>query len=88
MTNTSSTWLSILEDNSGGLSTMRVVFIFATVFLLTIWGTVCYQNQKLEPIPNDATTIILGLAGVKMVQRFGEKGITESTVNPDPPKTT
>jgi hypothetical protein len=72
---------SILEDNSGGFSAMRFMFIFTTVFFLFIWGLTCYMNHKIEPFPKESTTIILGLAGIKMAQRFGENGELDTSVN-------
>ena len=80
---------SLLEDNSGGFSSVRFMFIFTTIFFLSIWGMTCYMNSKLEPFPKESTTVILGLAGIKMAQRYGEKGELETSVNqePEPPKT-
>jgi hypothetical protein len=76
---------TLMTDNSGGFSSMRFILIFTTIFFLGIWGSVCYTTKKLEPFPREATTIILGLAGVKMAQRYGEKGELETSATPSEP---
>jgi len=79
---------SMFEDNSGGFSSMRLVFVFTTIFFLSIWGLVCYESKKIESFPKEGVTLILGLGGIKMAQRYGEKGEYDATINQDPPPKT
>jgi len=74
---------SMFEDNSGGFSSTRFIFVFTTIFFLSVWGLVCYESKKMETFPKEGTTLILGLGGIKMAQRYGEKGDLDTTVNQD-----
>ncbi len=66
---------SMLQDSSGGVSTMRII-VFAVVLLFcTIYMKIGWSISKFEDLTIDQRWIyILGLAfGSKAFQRFGEK---------------
>jgi hypothetical protein len=56
---------SIVQDNSGGLSSSRI--------LMLMWGIVTLLIWAAGTIPPEVVTILLGITGAKVVQRFGEK---------------
>lgn len=64
--------ISLLSDNSGGLSTMRVcllLWILVISFNIT-WGTI--EKQPFN-VTSEIVLITACLAGAKAVQRFAEK---------------
>lgn len=66
---------SMLQDTSGGVSTMRII-VFAVVLLFcTIYLKIGWSITKLETLGIDQKWVyILGLAfGSKAFQRYGEK---------------
>ncbi len=71
----------ILEDNSGGFSSIRFICLTWTVGVFLIWASCCLFGLYLNPnepvkmiaIPNEVITIMLSCTGFKVVQRFGEK---------------
>lgn len=74
--------ITILEDNGGGLSTIRVLTMVwgAGAFLVWAIGSILnFYHGKVEfaPIPSEIITILLGVTGLKTVQRFGEKPVEE-----------
>lgn len=75
---------SFLEDNSGGFSSARLMALFWCIGVFVVWAVgsllVIYASLgtstpvlTLLPIPGEVVTIVLGFAGFKVVQRFGEK---------------
>jgi hypothetical protein len=69
---------SIVQDNSGGLSSMRILMLLWGVGVFLMWSGAwivgLVHGIYLAPtIPSEIVTILLGLTGVKCVQRFGEK---------------
>lgn len=75
---------SILEDNSGGFSSSRVMALLWSVGVFIVWAVgsfmVIYTTAgtatpitTLMTLPGEIVTIVLGFAGLKVVQRFGEK---------------
>jgi hypothetical protein len=76
-------FLEIFEDNSGGLSSTRVLLLAWGLGVLAIWIAMFITTHALAPIPDSIITILGILFGGKVVQRFGEKG--EVTI--DPPTT-
>lgn len=76
---------SLLEDNSGGFSSSRFMALLWSVGVFLIWGGASLfvivsssgtatPVTTLIPIPGEVITVMLGFAGMKVVQRFGEKG--------------
>ncbi len=69
---------SIIEDQSGGISSIRVLMLLWGVGVFIIWaaGSVVamWHGVYVFPtIPAEVITILLGVTGIKTVQRFGEK---------------
>ena len=76
-------WYSIFEDNSTGLSMMRACLLIIVLTTMFNWTNACFQKHELVPIDSSITTLVVGFAGAKAIQRFGEKGtLTEVTVEP------
>lgn len=64
---------SFFEDNSGGLSMIRLC-LFAWVFgVLAIWIFMSFKAAELQKLDTSVVTVIGSLAAVKGVQRFGEQ---------------
>jgi hypothetical protein len=69
---------SIIQDNSGGLSSIRVLMLLwgGGVFLIwsAAWIVGLYHGIYTAPtLPPEIVTILLGVSGIKTVQRFGER---------------
>jgi hypothetical protein len=72
------TFSSIIQDNSGGVSSMRILMLLWGVGVLAIWSAAwivgMFHGVYAAPtIPSEIVTILLGITGTKCVQRFGEK---------------
>lgn len=72
------TFSSIIQDNSGGVSSMRVLMLLWGIGVLTIWVAawivgMIHGIYTAPTIPSEIVTILLGITGTKCVQRFGEK---------------
>jgi hypothetical protein len=68
----------ILQDNSGGLSSIRVLMLLwgGGVFLIWAFGCVMaliHGIYILPTLPPEIVTILLGVTGIKSCQRFAEK---------------
>jgi len=72
-------WISIIEGKDGKLSAMRLGFLFALFFVVLNWTYVNISKKEISPLPDNSVTLIIGLAGAKAVQRFGEKSTTAVT---------
>ena len=66
-------WWTILEDNAGGFSSIRVLLSLLILVLCFCWVFGCISKKELVDIPTNVVTLTLGLATIKGVQRFGEK---------------
>lgn len=75
---------SLLEDNSGGFSSSRfmvllwgggvfLVWSIASLFVIFSSAGTATPVTAFLSIPGEVVTIVLGLFGMKVVQRFGEK---------------
>jgi hypothetical protein len=77
---------SFVEDNSGGFSSTRLVMLMWSIGVFLVWAvTTCWSvfhsgEKTMMSIPGEVITVLLGVMGLKVVQRFGEKDNT-STVN-------
>lgn len=65
----------LVQDNSGGLSSMRLVFLTWTLGLFFIWAGISIRTGVLQPLPDSVIILALGVSGTKAVQRFGEKSV-------------
>jgi hypothetical protein len=65
----------LLQDDSGGVSTMRVMVLSVVVVFVLIYVKIGWSASSLEEFSIDRTWVyILGLAfGSKAIQKFGEK---------------
>jgi hypothetical protein len=74
-------WWTMFEDNSGGFSNLRVLLTVVTATILINWTgaywTSFVMEKPLPGFPTEAIALISTLAGIKMVQRFGEKPAEE-----------
>ncbi len=69
---------SIIEDNSGGLSSIRVLMLVWGIGVLLVWSfSVILSIIQGNPIPviltPEVVTILMGIVGIKTVQRPFEK---------------
>ena len=70
---------TLLEEEKGQLSTMRiivfaVVMVFCTIYIKLAWSTATFQTLKID----QSWIYILGLAfGSKVFQKFGENAAEE-----------
>ncbi len=65
--------LSMFEGLSGKLSIMRVCLALIVAMTMANWTWACYQKKDIVPLPANVVELVVGFAGVKAVQRFGEK---------------
>lgn len=70
---------TFFEDNNGGFSMMRLVFLLWGAGVLLIWMYTCYMTGGLVSIPAEVVTVLLGLGTAKAVQRGLETSSTSST---------
>lgn len=63
---------SLLSDNSGGISTIRVLCAFWVIMLMFVWLGVAIAQASIPDIPGGILTLTGTLIGGKVVQRFGE----------------
>lgn len=73
---------SIFEDNSGGLSSIRIAFLLWVLGVLLIWGFCSIDKKALQPIDNSVVTILGILGASKVAQRYGEKAEITPSVTP------
>jgi hypothetical protein len=67
-------WLKeILEDNSGGTSSSRVLMLVWGIGVFAVWCYASIHTGGIVPIPESVITVLLGTTAIKAVQRFGEK---------------
>ena len=75
---TSSSFSSIIQDNSGGVSSIRCLMLLWGVGVFLIWSAgaivgLVHGIYVFPTIPAEVVTILLGVSGIKTIQRFGEK---------------
>lgn len=62
----------IFQDDTGALSSMRVVFVLWSVGLLALWVGLSIKAGTMVPIPQQALEVMGITAGAKTVQSFSE----------------
>ena len=68
---------SILEDNAGGLSSIRVLMLCWCVAVMVTWCVVALSTRTMPDIPPGVITFTGMVLGGKVIQRFAEQpGIT------------
>ena len=65
--------ISTFSDNSGGISTIRVIAVLWMLTLTSTWTFVAIKNVEIPDIPEGVLTVTGTLIGGKVIQRFGEK---------------
>ena len=63
----------LLSDNSGGYSTMRLIALCWTIWLLAMWTKAAFQVVGIPDMPAGVVQVCLAIYGAKALQRFGEK---------------
>lgn len=63
---------SLISDNSGGISSSRVLLLFWGIGVFCVWASACFMTKNIVSLPSEIITILLGLSAAKTVQRFGE----------------
>lgn len=56
-------------DDTGNVSSMRALMLFAGVVILGTWAFVCIWNKSLVDLPVDVSALLFGLTGLKLTQR-------------------
>jgi hypothetical protein len=69
---------SIIQDNSGGISSIRCLMLLWGVGVFLVWAAgaivgLTHGVYVFPTIPPEVVTILLGVSGVKTVQRGFEK---------------
>lgn len=78
-------WLKgILEDNSGGASSSRVLMLVWGLGVFVVWCYISLHTGVMLALPETVITVLLGMSAMKVVQRFGEK--SDKDIPPTPPK--
>lgn len=67
-----------LEDNAGGTSSIRILMLMWGIGVFLVWAaatiTALFNGiYVIPPLPPEIITVLLGVTGIKSVQRFGEK---------------
>jgi len=65
---------TILEDNSGGYSSIRIVLLITLVTVLFFWGWAAksniQHNQPLPDIPTNVVLLVSVVGGGKVIQKI------------------
>lgn len=64
-----------VQDNSGGLSSMRLAFLTWTLGVFLVWAGISIYTRTIQALPDSLIILTLGVSGTKAVQRFGEKSV-------------
>ncbi len=76
----------LLEDNSGGFSSIRFVLLVWFTLVFVVWTYTAFHLGTVPDIPSGTLTFSATLAGSKVVQRFGETYVPDPTDPADQPK--
>jgi Na+/H+ antiporter NhaB len=63
----------LLSDNSGGLSTIRILSIGWVLLVAIVWAVVALKTRTMPDIPGGVLALSGVIVGGKVVQRFGER---------------
>jgi hypothetical protein len=69
---------SIIQDNSGGVSSIRVLMLLWGCGVFLVWMTATIVGMfhgiyVIPTIPQTVVEVLISVTGIKAVQRFGEK---------------
>lgn len=71
--------LEFLQEDSGDFSASRLAFLLWIVGVLVVWLITSVKSGSLNEIPDSVATVMGILMTGKVVQKFGEKPLTEQT---------
>ena len=63
---------TLLQDNNGQLSTMRILTVFVVVSVIGTWCAMSIMQGQFIEIPMQSVGLVLGSLGLKGWQRRGE----------------
>ena len=77
----STDWSTFIKEKNGKVSAIRIGFLFSLFVTMLTWAWINF-NKKTEfvPLPENIVTLVVGLAGAKVVQRYGEKKVEPPTL--------
>ena len=75
----------LLCDDSGNVSSMRAVMLWAALLVLGTWSFICIRNGQLVDMPSEVSLLLFGLTGLKLTQRKIAETISGN--DPLPPTT-
>jgi len=69
---------SMIQDNTGGVSSIRILMLLWGCGVFIIWLLayivgICHGVYTIPSLPQEIVEILIGIVGIKTVQRFGEK---------------
>ena len=69
---------SIIQDNSGGISSIRCLMLLWGVGVFLVWAAAVIVGlfhgiYTIPSIPETVVEILVAVTGIKTVQRFGER---------------
>ena len=62
----------MFTDDTGSVSSMRVVFVLWSVGLFGLWAALSIKAGSMVPIPQQALEVMGITAGAKTIQSFSE----------------
>jgi len=63
---------SMLADNAGGASSVRVVMLLWLLLVAGLWAFACIKSGTLVDIPSGVQVVTGAILAAKATQRFGE----------------
>lgn len=69
---------TVLQDNSGGLSSTRLSMLLWVVGVFVVWAAISVTNKALQDLPDSVLVLFGILITGKVTQRFGERPLEES----------
>ena len=69
---------SIIQDNTGGLSSIRILMLLWGAGVFLVWAAAVIVGlfhgiYAIPSIPETVVQILVGVTGIKTIQRFGER---------------
>lgn len=61
-----------MQDGNGNRSSMRLLAVGGTAFILAVWGVVSVRSGALAPMPLEVAGIVAALVGGKVTQGWIE----------------
>lgn len=61
-----------MQDGNGNRSSMRLLAVGCTAFILAVWGVVSVRSGTLAPMPLEVAGIVAALVGGKVTQGWIE----------------